>query len=175
MVSASPSGLLDQVPDATLTIVTERPFVPTDFVVPLELAGPGFRLIPLGPEHNAADQAAWSASMDHIHATPGFEGRPWPHEMPAAQNLADLEQHAADFAARTGFTYTVLPADGPNGEHVLGCVYIYPPEPGDPGDASIRSWVRADHAALDPVLFAAVRDWLVDEWPFEAVDYAPRA
>ena len=49
--------------------------------------------------------------------------------MPAAQNLADLEQHAVDFAARTGFTYTVLPPDGPDTAEVLGCVYIYPPGP----------------------------------------------
>jgi hypothetical protein len=159
----------------TLTVVTDRPFVPADFVVPLSLAGAGFRLVPLGPEHNAADHAAWSGSMEHIRATPGFAGRPWPHEMPAAKNLADLEQHAADFAARTGFTYTVLrPPDRPDTHEVLGCVYIYPPQPGEPGDASIRSWVRADHAALDPVLYAAVRDWLARDWPFHSVDYAPR-
>ena len=98
----------------TLPLMTERPFVPTDFVVPRELVEPGFRLAPLGPEHNAADHAAWSGSMEHIRATPGFAGRPWPHVMSASQNLADLEQHAADFAARTGFTDTV-PADRPSG------------------------------------------------------------
>lgn len=158
----------------TLPLMTERPFVPTDFVVPRELVGPGFRLAPLGPEHNAADHAAWSGSMEHIRATPGFAGRPWPHVMSASQNLADLEQHAADFAARTGFTYTVLPTDRPDAQEVLGCVYIYPPQNGDAGAASIRSWVRADHADLDTVLYAAVRDWLAHDWPFESVDYAPR-
>jgi hypothetical protein len=154
--------------------MSERPFVPTDFVVPLELAGPGFRLVPLGPQHNAADHAAWASSMEHIRATPGFGGRPWPHDMPAERNLADLEQHAVDFAARTGFTYTVLSPDDPDAAEVLGCVYIYPPEPGDPHDASIRSWVRADHAALDVALYAAVRDWLARAWPFGAVEYAAR-
>jgi len=158
----------------TLAIVTERPFVPADFVVPLELDGPGFRLVPLEPEHNSADLAAWSSSMEHIRATPGFSGRPWPHDMPASQNLADLEQHASDFAARTGFTYTVLPPDRPDGREVIGCVYVYPPEPGDPGDAAVRSWVRADHAELDAVLYAAVRDWLARDWPFHVVEYAPR-
>ena len=128
--------------------MTERPFVPTDFVVPLELSGPGFRLVPLRPEHNAADHAAWSGSMEHIRATPGFAGRPWPHEMPAPE-----------------------PSDAPE---VLGCVYIYPPQVGDAADAAIRSWVRADHAALDAVLYAAVRDWLARDWPFTSVDYAPR-
>jgi hypothetical protein len=174
IVSISRRQQEGRVPAGTLTIVTERPFVPADFVVPLELAEPGFRLVPLRPEHNAADHAAWSGSMEHIRATPGFAGRPWPHDMTAAQNFADLEQHAVDFAGRTGFTYTVLPLDRPNAEEVLGCVYVYPPNAGDHGDASVRSWVRADHAALDTVLYAAVRDWLARDWPFQSVDYDPR-
>ena len=74
-----------------------------------------------------------------------------------------------------GWAVLGLPPDRPDGQEVLGCVYIYPPAPGDPGDASIRSWVRADHAALDSVLYAAVRDWLAQDWPFHAVDYAPRS
>ncbi|MDT5212593.1 MAG: hypothetical protein QOK18_832 [Mycobacterium sp.] len=155
--------------------MSERSFVPADFVVPLELVGPGFRLIPLGPEHNAADYAAWTGSMGHIRVTPGFEDRPWPHEMPVEQNLTDLEQHAVDFAERTGFTYTVLLPDAPDAREVIGCVYIYPPDAGEPGDASVRSWVRADHAALDGVLYAAVRDWLARAWPFDSIEYAARS
>lgn len=155
--------------------VTEPPFVPADFVVPSEFVGPGFRLVPLGPEHNLADHAAWSGSMEHIRATPGFAGREWPHDMSTSQNLADLEQHAVDFTARTGFTYTVLPSDSPDAGEVIGCVYIYPPGPGGSGDASVRSWVRADHATLDPVLYVAVKDWLARDWPFRAIDYAPRS
>lgn len=94
--------------------------------------------------------------------------------MTAAQNLADLEQHAADFAARIGFTYTVVAPDRPDGQEVIGCVYVYRPQPGDPGDAAVRSWVRADHAELDSVLYVTVRDWLARDWPFHAVEYAPR-
>jgi hypothetical protein len=30
-----------------------------------------------------------------------------------AENLGDLERHAADFAARSGFTYTVRAAGAP--------------------------------------------------------------
>ena len=48
-------------------------FVPLDFVVPLGLETSRFRLEPLGPEHNEADYHAWSYSMEHIHATPGWE------------------------------------------------------------------------------------------------------
>ncbi|HUZ51034.1 MAG TPA: hypothetical protein VMU94_00685 [Streptosporangiaceae bacterium] len=92
--------------------------------------------------------------MDHIRATPGFPGTGWLHEMSLADNLRDLERHAQDFAERRGFTYTVLSI----GAHdVIGGVYIYPPRDESPGSAGerkalVRSWVRADHAALDPVL-----------------------
>jgi hypothetical protein len=108
-------------------------FVPDDFVVPRELVAVGFRLEPLGPQHNEGDYRAWTSSVDHIRSTPGFQGRSWPPaEMTLAENLADLEGHAEDFAARSGFTYTVLAEDG--GE-IVGCVYIYPAADGRRGDA----------------------------------------
>src|SRR5215471_13137781 len=139
--------------------MSDAPFVPADFAVPDGLAAEEFRLEPLGPEHNAADYAAWTASMDHIRATPGFAGRGWPHEMSPEDNLRDLERHARDFAERRGFTYTVLSAEAGD---VIGCVYIYPARSQEPsGDAgsrraSVQSWVRADRAALDPVLHDTV-------------------
>ncbi|HET9898028.1 MAG TPA: N-acetyltransferase [Streptosporangiaceae bacterium] len=153
-------------------------FVPVDFAVPDGLTAGEFRLEPLGPEHNAADYAAWTASISHIQATPGFTGRGWPHEMSLAENLRDLERHAQDFGDRRGFTYTVLSAG--TGE-VIGCVYIYPPrgerQGGSTGDhdAAVSSWVRADCAELDPVLYRTVRAWLERAWPFRSVEYAPRA
>jgi hypothetical protein len=148
-----------------------RPFVPDDFDPPAGLDHPAFRLRPLGPEHNASDFAAWTSSLDHIHSTPGFAGLDWPHPMTLEENLGDLVRHAADFAAREGFTYTVLaPADdGP--PEVIGCLYIYP---ADGFDARVRSWVRAADAALDGVLAGVVADWLAAAWPFERVDYAGR-
>lgn len=147
------------------------PFVPDTFVPPAGLDFDRFRLRPLGPEHNESDYAAWTASIDHIRATPGYEGASWPHPMTLEQNRQDLQAHADDFAARRGFTYTVL---GATDAAVIGCVYIYPSE--DPAfDARVRSWVRAGDAALDPALYVAVRDWLREDWPFERVDYAPRS
>lgn len=178
--------------------MSEERFVPEDFTVPDGLSAGEFRLAPLGPQHNEPDYAAWTASADHIRATPGFSGHGWPHEMSLEDNLRDLEQHARDFADRRGFTYTVLSTD--TGD-VIGCVYIYPPrgreqggqeqggqepgghepgghEPGGTGGsyaAAVRSWVRADHAALDPVLYDAVLAWLERDWPFDSIDYAARA
>src|SRR5437763_17134039 len=104
--------------------MSDQLFVPADFAVPGGFTAEEFRLEPLGPEHNAADYAAWTASIGHIQATPGFPWGGWPHEMNLAENLRDLERHAQDFAERRGFTYTVLSTA--TGE-VIGCVYIYPP------------------------------------------------
>lgn len=178
------------------------PFVPSDFPVPGELVTARFRLEPLGPQHNAGDYEAWTSSMAHIRATPGFARWKWPREMTPEENLGDLRRHAGDFAARTGFTYTVLDPDG----RVVGCVYIYPAKaeegapagegaaggkgPGAGGGASaaesaevaggaagvadVHSWVRADRAELDVPLYAAVSAWLADAWPFAEVRYAPR-
>ena len=147
-------------------------FVPADFAVPDGLAAGEFRLEPLGPQHNDSDYAAWTGSTSHIQATPGFAGTGWPHEMSLAENLGDLERHARDFSERRGFTYTVLSNSTGN---VIGCVYIYPPRGESDHDAAVSSWVRADHAELDPVLYRTVRSWLEDTWPFGSIDYAPRA
>jgi len=145
------------------------PFVSDDFHVPLGLDHNPFRLRPLGVEHNERDYAAWTSSIDHIKATPGFVGEAWPHPMSLADNLGDLAKHAADFAARRGFTFTVLDHD----DVVVGCVYIYPSRNAE-HDARVTSWVRASHAALDRVLYECVADWLARAWPFERVDYTRR-
>jgi hypothetical protein len=145
-------------------------FVPHDFDVPRGLETAQFLLEPLGPEHNEPDYDAWTSSMDHIAATPGWSESRWPHEMALDENRADLERHANDFRKRTGFTYTVLE---PASRDVVGCVYIYPARDGD-ADARVRSWVRASHAELDAPLWRAVRDWLASDWPFGSVDYAAR-
>jgi hypothetical protein len=152
--------------------VSNAGFVPDDFDPPRELALPAFRLVPLGPEHNESDHAAWSSSIAHVRATPGFETWDWPPDegMSLAANRGDLEAHARDFAERTGFTFTVL---RPASEEVIGCVYIYPAKDGE-HDAQVRSWVRADVAGLDAPLHAAVLRWLAERWPFERVLYADR-
>jgi hypothetical protein len=149
--------------------MSDAPFVPPGFVPPAPLSGDAFVLEPLGPEHNERDYAAWTSSMDHIQATPGFADGGWPHEMTPAENLGDLERHARDFANRTGFTYTVRDAGD---RDVIGCVYIYP-LPDEPG-AKVRSWVRADHANLDGPLAAAIAAWLGRDWPFPRVAYLGR-
>jgi hypothetical protein len=147
------------------------PFVPDDFVVPAELNGGWCRLRPLAVSDNERDFAAWHSSVDHISATPGFADRDWPVlDYTLERNADDLAEHAADFAARRGFTYTVLDDNG----DVIGCVYIYPTKAADV-DADVRSWVRADRGTRDVDLYRLVRTWLDDAWPFERVTYATRS
>lgn len=146
-----------------------RPFVPDTFKVPLQFKGPGFRLEPLGPEHNERDFDAWTSSLDHIRSTPGFspEGD-WPKPMDLDANRSDLVRHARDFEQREGFTYSIL-----DGDTVIGCVYIYP-SPHQSQDAEVRSWVRASRIEMDSIVYRSLTDWLAESWPFRNPRYATR-
>ena len=157
--------------------MSDQLFVPADFTAPDGLTTGEFRLEPLGPQHNTADYAAWTASTGHIRATPGFPWGGWPHQMSLADNLGDLQRHAQDFTARCGFTYTVLSTA--TGE-VIGCVYNYPPRdqgpdhpqaggmrPSGPGYArTMRRWTRCSTTPSAP--------WLDRDWAFRSIQYAPR-
>jgi hypothetical protein len=147
-------------------------FVPDDYVVPLSLTGPGFRLEPLGPEHNDDDHPSWMSSIEHIRATPGFPDARWPpvEGLSIAENLRDLQRHADDFKRRVGFTYTVLDEE----DRVVGCVYIYPSRQ-DPDITEVQSWVTASRAELlDLVLHETVKNWLAADWPFTDLRYRNR-
>lgn len=146
-----------------------EPFVPETFVVPTEFTGEGFRLEPLGPQHNERDHEAWMSSIEHIQATPGLEDWDWPSPMSLEENLKDLEDHARDFRERAGFTYSIL-----DGDEVIGCVYIYPPRAQE-FDANVRSWVRVSRADLDEPIWRSLSAWLLTAWPFERLNYAARA
>lgn len=143
-------------------------FVPDAFEVPASFDGPGFRLMPLGPEHNERDHEAWMSSIPHIRSTPGFPYGSWPEPMSLEHNLADLVGHADDFARRRGFTYTIL-----DDEAVIGCVYIYP-SLRDGYDAEVRSWVTESRAEMDRIVWVAVGEWIRDVWPLDHVSYAER-
>ena len=148
--------------------MTDDVFVPAGFEPPAGLTTDRFVLEPLGPQHNESDLAAWTSSIDHIRATPGYPDGQWPPSegMSAEANLADLTRHAADFAARKGFTFTVLdPASG----EVIGCVYLYPTRSRE-HDVEVQSWVRADRVELDAPLADAVVAWLEADWPWERPD-----
>jgi hypothetical protein len=146
------------------------PLVPEDSEVPEGLRTETFLLEPLDVRHNVSDHAAWTSSIEHIRATPGYPDGRWPRLMSLEENAADLARHARDFAGRKGFTYTVL---DPGSGEVIGCVYLYPAGR-DGYDVDVRSWVRADRAALDRPLYDVIRRWLAEQWPFSRPDYAER-
>jgi hypothetical protein len=149
-----------------------KEFVPASFDPPTSLVSDEFRLEPLGPQHNESDHAAWTSSIDHVRATPGFPDGNWPPPggMSLEENLADLRRHADHFERRVGFTFTVLdPASG----DVIGCVYLYPSK-SEEYDVTAQSWVRADRAHLDVPLADAVADWIATDWPWERVDRCGR-
>jgi hypothetical protein len=150
--------------------VPPTPFVPDDFAIPAGLSSDLFVLEPLDVRHNESDHSAWTSSIDHIKATPGFAGRSWPRPMSLAENAADLARHAREFTDRIGFAYTVL---DPGSREVIGCLYIYPPRR-DGYDVDVRSWVSAGRAELDKPLHDAVLCWLSEAWPFRQPDYAER-
>lgn len=145
-------------------------FVPDNFHVPLGLKTDHFRLEPLGSQHNERDHQAWMSSIEHIRNTPGYPHgiSNWPSAMSLEKNLVDLERHAEDFAARKGFTYSVL-----DGDEIIGCVYLYPTKK-DGFDVEASSWVTASRAQLDVVLWKTVSIWIAEAWPFKRVFYEPR-
>ena len=144
--------------------------VPDDFSVPRTLEVPGFRLEPLGPEHNERDHEAWTSSIDHIRSTPGMDAwaGEWPVPMSLEDNRSDLVRHADEFVRRERFAYSIL-----DGDEVVGCLYIDPPTRSG-HDAEVLSWVRASRAELDEPVWRAVSDWLAERWPFENPYYAER-
>ncbi|MCU1362030.1 MAG: hypothetical protein JWN99_3319 [Ilumatobacteraceae bacterium] len=153
---------------------------PTVDRLPPRPVDPRFRLEPLGPEHNERDHVAWMSSIDHIHATPGFEpghiegDDQWPFAMTLERNLEDLEMHAAEFAAAEAYAYSVIE---PQTDDVIGCVYIDPDRQAH-GDgaacAVVKSWVRADRADLDRPLAASVATWLMESAAFRSIRWPGR-
>jgi hypothetical protein len=124
----------------------------------------------LGPSTTRPDYSAWTSSIDHIRATPGFLDGRWSPVggLSLAENLRDLQRHADDFERRAGFTYTILD----DGDRVIGCVYIYPSR-SDSRVARVQSWVGANCAELDLLVHDAVANWLATDWPFTDVRCRP--
>lgn len=146
-------------------------FTPPGFTPPTSLVDERFRLEPLGPQHNTADHAAWTSSIEHIRASPGYPDGEWPPDggLTLEENLADLERHARDFETGRGFTFTVL---DPDDDDVIGCVYLYPSAAEH--DVVVQSWVRADRAHLDTPLADAVARWIDSDWPWSRPDRCGR-
>ena len=147
-----------------------QPFVPPEFVVPEVFETPLFRLRMLAVTDVEKDYEAVMESADLLNA---MLGRNWPSaDFSLENNLQDLAEHQEEFERREAFAYTVVALDE---SRCLGCVYINPPRD-YPTDARIYMWVRqsAYEQGLDPILFASVKQWIEESWPFETVWYPGR-
>ena len=139
--------------------------VPDDFDVPRGLEHERFRLRMLTVDEVVKDFDAICDRVDH-------QGNPKPPFVETvAENLIDLGWHQREFGLRRSFAYTIV---APDESRVIGCAYI---DPSDTHDARVWMWVRRDAYAdgLDPVVEAALREWLERDWPFERVDWGKRA
>lgn len=149
------------------------PLVPADFAVPTLAEGPGFKLVPLGPDLVKIDFDAYMASIEHLQKT-FTRSTDWPHAgLNADDAMKDMEGEAARFQARKSFAYGVLT---PDGTRERGSVYVSPsPVPGY--DAVARMWVtKAEYdAGFDAELYAWVQAWVAKEWPFAKVAFPGRA
>ena len=149
-----------------------QPFVPDDFSVPLLLKTEQFLLRPLTMDDVEKDYEAVMSSVTHLQQQfpPQVFGHIWPNAaMTKRQDLADLGWHESEFNRRSSFTYTVLRTDE---TACIGCVYIFPPRFTE-ADAEIFLWVResAFEQGLDSQLFSAVKQWILDTWPFKKVTF----
>ena len=147
-------------------------FLPPDFEVPEVLETDRFRLRPLTVHHVVKDYDAVMTSREHLWRQ---FGRAWgwpPADLTLEQDLIDLGWHQKEFQRRSSFDYAVLSLDE---ARLLGCVYVDPAEKTGYG-AEVWLWVRASElaAGLDAVLYATVRRWVEQRWPFNRVAYPGR-
>ena len=159
-------------PVSAQEVAAAKPLVAPDFRVPVETAGPGFKLVPLGPDLVKIDFEAYMSSIEHLQKT-FTRSTAWPHPgITDAEAMVDMETEQARFAQRKSFAYAVLT---PDGKRERGSVYVQPsPVPGY--DAVVRMWVtKADYdAGFDAVLQAWVMQWMARDWPFAKVAYPGR-
>ena len=146
-------------------------FVPVGFKVPATLETAEFRLRMLTVNDLVKDYDAVVTSTAHLK-TIWQPGGDWPDGLTLEQNLIDLGWHQKEFQMRKSFAYTVVT---PSETRVIGCVYINPARKRD-HDASVLLWARQSELAsgLETRLFAAVKGWLAEAWPFQHVAFPGR-
>jgi hypothetical protein len=111
-----------------------------------------------------------NASLDLIRRT---RGGAWPAEAVSEDdNYVDLVWHEAEFRDGHSFTYAVYDSNG----QYLGCCYLYPMGTRTPlteellaHDVDVSWWVTPDayESGYYTKLYAALRRWLADSFPFE--------
>jgi hypothetical protein len=150
------------------------PFVPDSYTPPRVQRFAQFTLEVLSPHFAAQDYAAVTTSADAIRPVFG-PANAWPApDLGFAENLADLERHAREFAERIAFAYALL---SPDGERYLGCLYIKPIKSTHAAyDAQAFFWLStlADRGDLARRVLADLQAWLKTAWPFKAAAFPGR-
>lgn len=118
------------------------------------------------------DYDAVMTSIDHLKGMFGPYSSWLSKRLTKEQDLIDLGWHQKEFQKRTSFAYTVMK---PDESQCLGCIYIYPSDKPE-FDAIVFLWVRKSELknGLDDELFAAVKKWIKEKWPFKNVAYPGR-
>ena len=149
--------------------------LPPGFTPPTKLAYEDIVITTLTRADLEDDVAGINVSMALIKGTRGGD---WPTE-PVTQeyNYVDLVWHELEFRDGTSFAYVVRDNHG----DYLGCCYLYPMGRRTPLDAEVLHydvdvswWVtpRAYERGFYEKLYAALRRWLSEEFPFAAVYYS---
>ena len=146
--------------------------VPPSFEPPRQLNGGEFVFRPLTIDDARRDFAAVDASRERLRGVfgPSSEG-PSP-ELTLAQNRIDVAWHHKEFQRRDAFTYAVV---DPDDTVELGCLYVQPTAR-SAYDAAIYFWIAetGHDSGLAETIETHLREWINQEWPFEAVAYPGR-
>jgi hypothetical protein len=149
--------------------------VPAGYAAPTELAYLDIRARAIGREDLHDDVQGINASIELIRRT---RGGAWPTEPVTPEfNYVDLVWHEAEFRDGHSYTYAVYDAEG----GYLGCCYLYPLGKRAPltaellaYDVDVSWWVTPDAYGRGyyPKLYAALRSWVTDAFPFTRPYYS---
>jgi hypothetical protein len=150
--------------------------VPDGFAVPARLSYDDIEARALSREHLSDDVRGINESLALIRRT---RGGGWPEEAVTEEyNFVDAVWHELEFREGTSFTYTVYGPDG-----YLGCCYLYPMGRRTQltselmeCDVDVSWWVTPDgyERGYYAKLYAGLRRWMTDEFPFWRPHYSNR-
>ena len=149
--------------------------VPTGFAAPTRLTFGDIEATAIARADLEDDVVGINASIALIQKT---RGGGWPTgPVTEEDNFVDIVWHELEFREGTSFAYVVRDADG----RYLGCCYLYPMgrrtelTEGLLGyDVDVSWWVtpEAYDRGYYERLYAALRSWVTDEFPFSDPFYS---
>ncbi len=150
--------------------------LPADFKAPSSLQYDDLMAKPLTRADLTADVQAVNSSIETIRNT---RGGSWPDaEIEEQFDELDLAWHEREFREATSFAYVIYDTSN----NYIGCFYLYPiggerTELTDTlfdYDVDANWWVTArakEHGYYEKV-YAAMKVWLADNFPFENIFYS---